>query len=118
MLAALDHRVAACVVSCMMATFASLVPAELDTHSWLLHIPGLWSLMDWPDLTAIGRARFLVQYRNDDELFPRAGMEQAHDHLLRLHAGTMRYRGSFTSGGHTFDAAMQDQAWAFLAEAM
>ena len=118
LLAALDHRVAACVVSCMMATFASLVPAELDTHSWLLHIPGLWSLMDWPDLTAMGRARFLVQYRNDDELFPRAGMEQAHDHLLRLHAGTMRYRGSFTSGGHTFDAAMQDQAWAFLAEAM
>ena len=33
LLAALDHRVAACVVSCMMATFASLVPAELDTHS-------------------------------------------------------------------------------------
>jgi len=27
-------------------------------------------------------------------------------------------RASFTSGGHTFDAAMQDQAWAFLAEAM
>jgi dienelactone hydrolase len=39
LLAALDHRVAACVVSCMMATFGSLVSAELDTHSWLLHIP-------------------------------------------------------------------------------
>ena len=54
LLAALDHQVAACVVSCMMATFASLVPTELDTHSWLLHVPGLWSLTDWPDLTAIG----------------------------------------------------------------
>ena len=70
LLAALDHQVAACVVSCMMATFASLVPAELDTHSWLLHVPGLWSLTDWPDLTAMGRARFLVQYRTEDELFP------------------------------------------------
>jgi dienelactone hydrolase len=118
LLAALDHRVAACVVSCMMATFASLVPTELDTHSWLLHVPGLWSLTEWPDLTAIGQARFLVQYREDDELFPRAGMEAAHDHLLRLHSGTMRYRGSFTPGGHAFDAAMQDEAWDFLAEAL
>ena len=118
LLAALDHRVAACVVSCMMATFASLVPTELDTHSWLLHIPGLWSMTDWPDLTAIGRARFLVQYRSDDELFPPAGMQAAHDHLLRLHAGTTRYRGSFAPGGHAFDAAMQEEAWAFLVEAL
>jgi dienelactone hydrolase len=118
LLAALDHRVAASVVSCMMATFDSLVPAYLDTHSWLLHVPGLWSLSDWPDLTALGRARFLIQYREDDELFPYAGMTAAHDHLLQLHAGTMRYRGSFRAGGHVFDAAMQDEAWAFLAEVL
>ena len=114
LLAALDHRIAACVVSCMMATFASLVPAELDTHSWLLHVPGLWSLLDWPDLTALGRARFLVQYRTDDELFPGAGMRQAHDHLQFLHASSDRYRGSFSAGGHAFDSDMQQEAWAFL----
>ena len=116
LLAALDHRIRASVVSCMMATFASLVPSELDTHSWLLHVPGLWSLFDWPDLTALGRARFLVQYRTDDDLFPLAGMQAAHDRLLQLHAGTSRYRGSFAPGGHAFDAAMQDEAWAFLGE--
>jgi hypothetical protein len=27
-------------------------------------------------------------------------------------------RGSFTPGGHAFDAAMQEEAWAFLAEAL
>ena len=118
LLAALDERIRACVVSCMMATFESLVPAELDTHSWLLHVPGLWSLSDWPDLTAVGRARFLVQYRTDDELFPLSGMREAHQHLLALHAGTMRYRGSFRPGGHSFDVAMQEEAWAFLADAM
>jgi len=118
LLAALDRRVTACVVSCMMATFASLVPGELDTHSWLLHIPGLWSLTDWPDLTAMGRARFLVQYRTNDELFPLTGMEGAHDHLIKLHAGTGRYHGSFGAGGHAFDAGMQDEAWAFLAETL
>jgi len=118
LLAALDQRIAASVVSCMMATFASLVPDELDTHSWLLHIPGLWSLMDWPDLTAIGRARFLMQYRDDDELFPLSGMQQAHDHLRLLHAGSNRYRGSFRPGGHAFDLDMQQEAWAFLEEAL
>jgi hypothetical protein len=43
-------------------------------------------------------------------------MDHAHDHLLRLHAGTTRYRGSFNRGGHAFDAVMQEEAWAFLAE--
>jgi dienelactone hydrolase len=114
LLAALDHRIAACIVSCMMATFSSLVPAELDTHSWLLHVPGLWSLLDWPDLTALGRARFLVQYRTDDELFPGAGMQQAHDHLRLLHASSNRYLGSFSAGAHVFDGRMQQEAWAFL----
>ena len=114
LLAALDRRVAASVVSCMMATFGSLVPAELDTDSWLLHVPGLWSLMDWPDLTNLGRARFLVQYRTDDELFPLPGMEEAHARLIQLHEGTARYRGSFRPGGHAFDAAMQEEGLAFL----
>jgi dienelactone hydrolase len=116
LLAALDHSISAAVVTCMMATFASLVPDELDTHSWLLHVPGLWPLTDWPDLTAQGRARFLVQYAEGDELFSPAGMAAAHDHLVRRHTGTLRYRGSFHPVGHTFDAAMQEEAWAFFAD--
>ena len=118
LLAALDPRVAASVVSCMMATFASLVPAGLDAHSWLLHVPGLWSWSDWPDLTALGRARFLVQYRTGDELFSQAGMEQAHSRLLALHGPAGRYRGSFSDGGHAFEADMQEQAWDYLTESL
>jgi dienelactone hydrolase len=118
LLAALDPRVAAGVVSCMMATFASLVPAGLDAHSWLLHVPGLWSWSDWPDLTTLGRAQFLVQYRTRDELFSYAGMEEAHRRLLTLHAASQRYRGSFSEGGHAFDAAMQEEAWDYLTETL
>ena len=118
LLAALDPRVAASVVSCMMATFASVVPAGLDAHSWLLHVPGLWSWSDWPDLTALGRARFLVQYRTGDELFSQAGMEQAHRRLLALHGPAGRYRGSFSDGGHAFEADMQEQAWDYLIESL
>jgi hypothetical protein len=45
-------------------------------------------------------------------------MAAAHDSLLRRHSGSPRYRGSFAAGGHAFDAAMQAEAWAFLAEAL
>ena len=116
LLAALDPRVAAAVVSCMMATFDSLVPDGLDAHSWLLHVPGLWSFSDWPDLTTLGRARFLVQYRSADELFSYAGMREAHRRLQTLHAESGRYRGSFSDGGHAFDAAMQQEAWDYFTE--
>jgi len=114
LLSALDARVRACVVSCMMATYASLVPGHLDSHSWLLHVPGLWSSLDWPDLTLLAQARFLVQYRSGDHLFPPAGMRAAHEHLLAVHGTTGRYRGTATDGGHEFDAAMQEEAIAFL----
>ena len=114
LLAALDRRVSACVVACMMATFESLVPSLLDSHSWLLNVPGLWSFSDWPDLTRLAQARLLVQYRLDDPLFPVAGMTAAHERLVAIHPGTGRYRGSFTPGGHEFDATMQDEAVDFL----
>jgi dienelactone hydrolase len=116
LLAALDHRVSACVVACMMATYSSLVPSSVDAHSWLLHVPGLWSFADWPDLTRLARARFLVQYRLDDPLFTRAGMQSAHERLTALHPEPGRYQGSFTGGGHVFDASMQDEASAFLTQ--
>ncbi|SDS61485.1 hypothetical protein SAMN04488543_2060 [Friedmanniella luteola] len=118
LLAALDHRLRAAVVSCMMATSASLVPAHLDSHSWLLHVPRLAAWRDWPDLTALGRARFLVQYQESDPLFPPAGMRAAHARLQELHAGGDRYRGRLRPGGHVFDGPMQDEAWRFLGDAL
>ncbi|WP_242435694.1 acetylxylan esterase [Microbacterium sp. AISO3] len=111
--AALDRRISATVVTCMMATFASLVPAEIDTHSWLLHSPGIRSAGDWPELARPGRGQsVLVQYGRYDPLFPAAGM-QAADAAL---AGSAGYAGSFHDAGHVSSAAMQDEARAFLAD--
>ncbi|MHC6593844.1 acetylxylan esterase [Arthrobacter sp. C152] len=115
-LAALSPRIRAAVVTCMMTTFESLLPAYLDAHSWLLQTPGLWKLGDWPELTTrTDTARFLVQYALADELFPEDGMRQAHAMLESLHAGTARYTGSFWPGGHIFTSPMQDEALDFLA---
>jgi dienelactone hydrolase len=113
-LAALSPRIKNYVVTCMMTTFSSLLPAYLDAHSWLLQTPGLWKLDDWPQLTArSGAAGFLVQYAIADQLFPEDGMREAHRILQSLHpAGS--YTGSFWPGGHVFTAAMQDEAISYL----
>lgn len=116
--AALDDRVRATVIACMMATSASLIPDHLDTHSWLLHSPGLARRFDWPAITAVGAARrTLVQYGERDPLFPAAGMRDA-DAALRAMHDSDAYRGSFHDAAHEFSAAMQDEAQAFLDEAL
>lgn len=113
-LAALSPRIKNYVVTCMMTTFSSLLPAYLDAHSWLLQTPGLWKLGDWPELTArSGAAGFLVQYALADQLFPEDGMREAHRILQSLHpAGS--YTGSFWPGGHVFTAGMQNEAISYL----
>ncbi|MGM9471598.1 acetylxylan esterase [Pseudarthrobacter sp. YS3] len=113
-LAALSPRIRNYVVTCMMTTFDSLLPAYLDAHSWLLQTPGLWKLGDWPELTArSGADGFLVQYALADQLFPEAGMRDAHRTLEALHPGG--YTGSFWPGGHVFTAGMQNEAITYLA---
>ncbi|MFL0565391.1 hypothetical protein ACH0CG_06515 [Microbacterium sp. 179-I 1D1 NHS] len=115
LLSALDDRVSATVVTCMMATFDSLVPSEIDTHSWLLNSPGIRAAGDWPDIARpTGDRRLLVQYGRHDALFPEAGMVAA-DRLLAAAAG---YTGSFHEDGHESTAAMQDEARSFFADAL
>ena len=113
-LAVLSPRIRNYVITCMMTTFQSLLPAYLDAHSWLLQTPGLWRLGDWPELTGRSVAQgFLVQYALADELFPEEGMRQAHQILESLH-GRESYIGSFWPGGHVFTAAMQREAISYL----
>ncbi|QSZ50017.1 dienelactone hydrolase family protein [Arthrobacter sp. D5-1] len=115
-LAALSPLIRSYVVTCMMTTFGSLLPAYLDAHSWLLHSPGLAKLGDWPDLATRSTAKILVQYGMADQLFPEQGMRDAHQHLVENLPS--RYTGSLWQEPHVFTQAMQDEAAAFLAAAL
>lgn len=118
LLGALDPRISAVAATCMMATFDSLVPAELDTHSWLLNSPGLWAVSDWPDVTAIGQQRStLVQYGLRDPLFSERGMREA-DHRLRAIHAEGAYRGSFYDASHESTSAMQTEVRAFFTKTL
>jgi dienelactone hydrolase len=113
---ALDVRIRASVVVCMMTTLDALYPAHLDAHSWLLATPGLASRHDWTDVAfARGRHDQLVLFAADDDLFPPAGMGAADAELRRRFAGAPgSYRGITLPGAHRFDRQMQDLAAAFL----
>ncbi|MHC8608923.1 acetylesterase [Paenarthrobacter ureafaciens] len=116
-LAGLSPLVRSYVVTCMMTTFASLLPAYLDAHSWLLHSPGLAELGEWPDIALRSRAEsLLVQYALRDGLFPEQGMRDAHSYLSLHLPG--RYTGTLWDEPHVFTPAMQDEAAAFLASGL
>lgn len=115
-LTALDPRVRASVIACMMSTVDEMYPAYLDAHSWLFATPGIGDGRDWPDVAfARGEHDQLVLYAADDALFPPEGMARA-DALLRERfaeaVGT--YRGITVPGPHRFDGPMQDEAVHFL----
>lgn len=122
LVAALAPIVRSHVVSCMMTTFESLLPAYLDAHSWLLHTPGLAAFVDWPEIPFTARpsrpAALLVQYAEHDPLFPAQGMRDA-DGILRGHSTPdLSYTGTWWSCGHELTVQMQDEATRFLAETL
>lgn len=122
MLAALSPHIRAHVISCMMTTFASLLPAYLDLHSWLMHTPGLWQRADWPEIpftaTGEGARSLLVQYALQDRLFPEEGMRDA-DAVLAARAGSgFEYTASWNAGGHAMTRPMQAEVADFFARTL
>lgn len=113
-LAALSPLVRSYVVTAMMTTLESLLPAHVDAHSWLLQTPGLGRLGEWPQLAALSAAALLVQYALADPLFPEQGMRDAHA-LLSAAQCAGSYEGSWWPGGHEFTPDMQREAFEFLA---
>lgn len=114
-LSALAPDIASCVITCMMTTFESLLPAYLDRHSWLLNSPNLATAYEWPELAAVAPATsFLVQYALDDALFPREGMRAADALLSSLLPDGNRYRGRWYDAGHVFTDEIRTDAVAHL----
>ncbi|WP_395243887.1 dienelactone hydrolase family protein [Agromyces sp. MMS24-K17] len=116
LLASLEPRLRAVVQSGMTATFDSLVPDYLDSHSWLLFAPGLRQVAEWPLVVdPAGGAHALVQADTADPLFPADGVRDA-VRMLRAAWSPDRLRVAVRDVGHVCDAEMQAEAWAFLAE--
>lgn len=117
-LAGLDQRIAAACVVGFMSTVRPMIHRHIDTHSWVHFVPGLHEFLDLPDVVSMMAPKpLLVQQCRQDGLFPPEGMKRSVQKIAAVYdkAGAKgRFAGRFYDGGHRFDVAMQDDAFAWF----
>lgn len=118
LLAGLDERIAAAVVTGFMSTVRPMMRRHMDTHSFVHFIPGIHRELDLPDIVALRAPKpLLVQQCRRDGLFPLQGMEQSVEKLRRVYAkagASTAFAGQFYDVPHIFNIEMQDAAFAWL----
>ena len=116
-LAAMDERVKCSVCVGFMSTAAEFALYKVYTHTWMMYLPSLTNLMDFPDLYSLhGKKPTMVLYDADDELFTPKGMHDADERFRRIYekmGAPELYNGHFFPGPHKFDIEMQETAFAF-----
>jgi hypothetical protein len=111
--AALDERVAACVVSGYFNTFAASVLSI--NHCSDNYVPGLLRLCEMPDLAALIAPRVLFcESGRDDPIFPIASFEEAVRQARAIYEvfdAPANFDAEIFSGAHKFHGV---EAFAFL----
>jgi dienelactone hydrolase len=120
-LAALDDRIRAAVVCGWMCSF----PHQLAKHirSTIGHtklIPGIYQLMDHPDIASLAMPKPLMVINGiQDALFEPDGVRAAHDKLAKCYAKAGvpdHFKSLIEERPHEFNAERQEDAWAWFAK--
>jgi hypothetical protein len=117
-LAGLDDRIRCCFCVGFMTTWRDFVLDKSYTHTWMAYAPGLPQDLEFPELLAL-RAPLptLVQNTNQDGLFTLREMKRAAAimrDVYRRAGAPSAMRATFRDGPHHFDAAMQEEAFAWI----
>jgi dienelactone hydrolase len=120
-LAALDDRVKATVVCGWMCSFPHQLRAHIrSTVGHTKIIPGLYRLLDYPDLASLAMPRpLMVINGQQDALFQWEGVKAAHAKLARCYekAGApANFKSVIEDRPHEFNAERQAEAAAWLHE--
>jgi dienelactone hydrolase len=118
-LMALDPRVKVGVAVCWLSEMGPLIQKNIrHTVGMSKIIPGLYPLLDLPDLAALAMPRALMTISGArDGLFTKESMEGAIRTLERTYAKAGirdRYRGDMDDTPHEFNADMQSRARSWL----
>jgi dienelactone hydrolase len=116
LLHATNPELRAVVSTGAMATYSSMLHEHVAPHSWMFFPFNLASAGEWPEVAMISDTPLFVQFCGNDQLFTKAGMEDAHQMLTKHDAGRSRYKGEFYPVQHSFTVPMQTQAFDWLAE--
>jgi dienelactone hydrolase len=113
-----DPRIKTSVCAGMMTTWRDFLLNKSYTHTWMVYIPGLPRIIDYPEIAGLNAPHpFLVLNNHEDQLFTVSEMQSADRILSEVYnrAGAAdRYRMSFHPGSHKFDLAMQKEAFAWF----
>jgi dienelactone hydrolase len=117
-LAGLDDRIRCAVCAGMMSTWRDFLLNVSYTHTWMIFVPGLAGLLDFPEILGL-RAPLpsLVLATTDDPLFTRSEVERAGRILEEVYqkAGARdAFRIHFYPGPHKFDLPMQAEAFGWI----
>lgn len=120
--AALSDHISAAVASCWMSTAGALmVPGNNQTRgssSYNMLHPGLLDALDFPDIASIACPRPVLFFNGrQDRLFPVEGVEAAYARMRevwRAQGADDRLVTKLWDTPHVFNAAMQDEAFAWL----
>ena len=117
-LIAADSRIKVACVTGWMTEFRQQLRNHLRSHTWMIYIPGLYSLLDLPDAAALtAPGALLVQQCGRDALYPTSGMKKSVEKLAAIYAKAgipERFHSTFYDVPHSFRPEMQDEAFAWL----
>jgi len=115
LLASMDERIKASCCVGFITTASEFALYKVFTHTWMMYIPGLSTLMDFTDLYSLHGAKpTMVLYDTDDPLYTPKGQEDADSRLRAIYMkmGVPElYHGQFFPGPHKFDVKMQEIAF-------
>ncbi len=120
--AGIGGRYAAAVISGWMSSYVDMLRHTLHTFSPPMVLPGLYPLMDYPDVVSLMTPKpLLVINGKKDDLFTVDGVSAAWEKIERVYAttgGEGKFQGLWFDGPHELNRAMQQKAFDFLAEAL
>ncbi len=118
-LAGMDPRIRAAVVVGWMSTLPSIGHIPYSTHSDMYLAYGLHAVLDHPDVATLGApgVALMVQNCARDRLFTAQGMADAAAKIRNVYAKEghpERFRAQTYDVPHSFNVAMQEDAFAWL----
>jgi len=118
-LTGMEPRVKASVITGWMTALATTLDIPYSVHAALFDAFGLHASLDHPDIASLAAPDTAVFVQNcaQDRLFTRAGMDAAAEKIRAVYADLKRperYQSKFYDVPHQFNAAMQEEAFAWL----
>lgn len=117
-LAGMNPRIKAAFPVGWMTTWRDVMLNKSHSHTWMLYVPGLPKLLDYPEILGLrAPAPVFVLNDSDDHLFTVGEMQAADKMLGEVYAkagAPENYRCKFYPGPHKFDRQMQEDAFIWV----